>query len=74
MPEVIQDEFEWEVENILLHREVKSGSRSKTEFLIKWVGFGPEHCTWEPEKNLTNCKDLSNCKDFSLFTGSNRLS
>jgi hypothetical protein len=58
MPEVIQDEFEWEVENILLHREVKSGSRSKTEFLIKWVGFGPEHCTWEPEKNLTNCIDL----------------
>jgi hypothetical protein len=51
----VEGQMEWEVESILLHREVKSGSRMKTEYLVKWTGFGPEHCTWEPERNMTNC-------------------
>ncbi len=58
MPVEVQDGYEWEVENVLLHRQVKSGKRSKTKFLIKWLGFGPEHCTWEPKSNLTHCDDL----------------
>jgi hypothetical protein len=30
----------------------------KYRYYIKWAGYGPEHCSWEPFKNLTNCQDL----------------
>ena len=39
----------YEVEKILNMRRPKRGPR---EFLIRWLGFGPEHDTWEPEPNL----------------------
>jgi hypothetical protein len=48
----------FEVERILLHRDVKRGKRTVREFLIKWQGYGPEHNTWEPERNLVNCSEV----------------
>jgi Reverse transcriptase (RNA-dependent DNA polymerase)/RNase H-like domain found in reverse transcriptase/Integrase zinc binding domain/Chromo (CHRromatin Organisation MOdifier) domain/gag-polyprotein putative aspartyl protease/Integrase core domain len=51
------DEPVYEVERILLHRDVRKGRRTLREFLIKWTGFGAEHNTWEPESNLLECKD-----------------
>lgn len=52
-PVLIDGDFEYEVESILSHRFV----RNKTEFLVKWLGYGPEHNTWEPEANCANCPD-----------------
>lgn len=49
---------EYEVESILQHRFKKSGNRPREEFLVKWKGYGFEHCTWEPLENLTNCPDI----------------
>jgi hypothetical protein len=43
----------FEVESVLQHRELKRGKRSVTQYLIKWKGYGHEHNTWEPERNLT---------------------
>jgi hypothetical protein len=51
-PLEIDGELEYEVEIILLHRKTRSG---KLEYYVKWLGYGPEHCSWEPEANLTNC-------------------
>jgi hypothetical protein len=42
----------YEVEEVLNHREVRSGKRRVKKFLIKWAGYGPEHNTWEPQGNL----------------------
>ncbi len=28
------------------------------EFLVKWLGYGPQHNSWEPEANLTNCSEV----------------
>lgn len=42
------------VERLLCHRK----QRNKTEFVVKWLGYGPEHNTWEPESNLITCDEL----------------
>ena len=40
------------MDKILQHRVV----RGKTEYLIRWKGFGQADDTWEPEKNLQHTK------------------
>ena len=54
-PEVIDDEPEWEVDKILNHRLVKHGRKNKVEYLIKFVGYGPEHNMWQDD--VENCED-----------------
>ncbi|KAF4450760.1 Testis-specific chromodomain protein Y 1 [Fusarium austroafricanum] len=47
---------EWEVEKVL---KSKVDTVSKEHlYLIKWKGFGNKENTWEPKKNLGNCKRL----------------
>jgi hypothetical protein len=57
-PVAIDGHLEWEVEDLLGVRQVKAGTKFRQEFLVKWKGFGHEHCTWEPETNLTNCSAI----------------
>ena len=51
--DIIDDEPEWEVESILDHRLVKRGRKNKVEYLIKFVGYGPEHSLWQDD--IENC-------------------
>ena len=46
---------QFEIEAVLAVREPR---HNRKEFLVKWLGYGPEHNTWEPEKNLTNCSEV----------------
>jgi len=68
-PLLIDGELEYEVEDILQVRDLKSNRKTKKdgsmtkgkvskEYLVKWKGYGYEHCTWEPESNLTHCHEL----------------
>jgi hypothetical protein len=57
IPIEIEGEYEYEVERILMHRDRKHGKGSRREYYIKWTGYGPEHCTWESEKNLANAPE-----------------
>lgn len=41
---------EYRIEKIL-KRRVRKGKR---EVLVRWLHYGPEHDTWEPEENLRN--------------------
>ena len=55
---LIEGEHEYEVDRILDHKDKPARSKGKTrEYLVKWLGYEPEHNTWEPEANLLNCHD-----------------
>lgn len=32
--------------------------RLKTQYLVRWLGFGPEHDVWKDEDELFGCADL----------------
>ena len=50
---------EYTVEDILDCRRDKKNQRRKTfEYLVKWVGYGSEHDTWEPAAHLDGCEKL----------------
>ena len=46
---------QYDIDSVL---QVRQSSKRKREFLVKWLGYGPEHNTWEPESNLTNCSEV----------------
>ena len=65
-PPVFLDDGLWyEVEAVLQHKDVQRKGNTKEYtsryYLIKWKGYGHEHNTWEPEKNLTQAALDSYC-------------
>jgi transposase InsO family protein len=49
-----EESNEFEVERIIAQR----GDNHNKEFLVKWLGYDDLDNTWEPETNLTNCRQL----------------
>lgn len=45
---------QYEVEKILSKR-IRNG---KPEYRIKWLNYPETECTWEPEGNLTTCREM----------------
>ena len=45
---------EYEAEAILDFKRI----RGRPYYLIKWNGYADEENTWEPDTNLTNCREL----------------
>jgi hypothetical protein len=52
-PPPILDELSFDVERVLTHVVRGSRTRPQNFYLIKWLGYGLEHNSWEPEKNLS---------------------
>ena len=50
----IISEDQYEVEKIIGYRKVNK----RHEYLVKWLNFDESENTWEPIRNLTNCKKL----------------
>jgi len=53
-PVIVDGALEYEVEQILKHRQV----RSRNEYLVRWKGYGEEHDCWISENDLQNASDL----------------
>jgi len=50
-----EDEEQWEVEEIVDYQYCRQSEAGL--YLVKWIGWAPEHNTWEPEAHL-ECTDL----------------
>ena len=57
LPELIEGEEVYEVENILKHR--KRGREH--QFYVKWKGYPISEASWEPEEVFSNDGDLLTC-------------
>jgi hypothetical protein len=51
---------EYEVEQIL-DADIDAKGKAR-RYLVKWLGYGYEHNSWEPVRFVTNCDDI--LKDF----------
>ncbi|KIV98558.1 uncharacterized protein PV09_09478 [Verruconis gallopava] len=54
LPEIIDDEEEWEVEEILDKKKHKNGMW----YLVKWKGYPTEYNQWLPRENLDNAQEM----------------
>jgi hypothetical protein len=54
LPDLIDDEEEWEVEDIVTHQ----GEGTDRRYLVKWSGWPVEYNTWEPSDHLRNAQQL----------------
>jgi hypothetical protein len=52
-PETVEDHEEYEVEQLLDHRNRKG----KEEYLVKWVGYPEYDASWEPLANLSHAQE-----------------
>ena len=52
LPELVDGESEYEVENILQHKLV--GRKKEIKYLVQWRGYSQAESTWEPEEHLRN--------------------
>lgn len=54
LPEIVDGEEEWELEEILDKRKVKGNAW----YLVKWVGYSDDYNQWLPAEDLNNAKEL----------------
>lgn len=65
----VDGEQEWEIERLLDKRTIQRGYGFSTQYLIRWLGYGPEHDQWYSMKDLVNATDLIN--DYERAMGRN---
>lgn len=57
-PVVVDGNDEFEIERLLQKRRIRKGRGWSTQYLVRWLGYGPEDDTWMPEHRLANAPEL----------------
>lgn len=56
--DISDEDQEYRVEKLLRKRRIRRGRGWSTQYLIRWLGYGPEHDTWQPEWTVADTKAL----------------
>ena len=56
-PVVVDGEEEYEVQEVLSHRDRRVGRGTRREYLVRWRGYSDLDNTWEPSGNLQNAQE-----------------
>jgi len=54
LPLIVDNEEWYHIERIIDHKQVNKGRKTTVHYLVKWLGYGSEHNTWEPVDNITD--------------------
>ena len=57
-PELIEDEFEYEVADIIGHRWSGKRPHRKLEYLVLWAGYDLRDSTYQTEEDLKNSPEI----------------
>ncbi|KAF8642819.1 hypothetical protein AX16_009398 [Volvariella volvacea WC 439] len=57
-PDILNDEEEWEIENIIKYRWIGPKRKRQVEYLIAWKGYPSSKNRWEKEELLKNAPDI----------------
>ena len=57
-PVMVDGQEEWVIEKLLERRRIRRGRGFATQYLVRWMGFGPEHDTWYNLRDLDNAREL----------------
>ena len=67
-PAVVVDGYEeFEIEKLLQKRRIRRGRGWSTQYLVRWLGYGPEYDEWMPDYRLSNASEL--ISDFEKVFG-----
>ena len=50
--------LDYEIERLLNKRVLKKGRGLSTQYLVRWLGYGPEFDEWYNIKDLTSVQEL----------------
>lgn len=75
IPIVVDGEEWFTVERILSHRDIEVNIKRRTkhspaktkqlrQYLVKWLGYGDEHNSWEPEEGVSMLDVYKNYHDY----------
>ena len=64
---VIDGQEEWEIEKLIQKRKIRRGRGWSTQYLVRWLGYGPEFDEWIPEHGLGNASRLT--QEFEAMYG-----
>lgn len=64
LPNLIDGEVFFLIDRILDHRVVKKGRKASHEYLIRWLGYGPEHDSWISSANAAESESGKTVSDY----------